>query len=87
MDADHRVITFDRHEWLLKSPAHHTEVDKAMTAANTERAQLSSGGVRTSDVEISAHDDLVVVSFEAERPKNPERGAAFPMDEAESADA
>lgn len=83
MDAEHRVVTIDRHEWVLKSPAHHTEVDKAVKVAEHDRGRLATKGVRTGDVEISAHDDQVVISFEAERPKNPKRGGvAFPTDEA-----
>jgi hypothetical protein len=75
MDADKRVITIDRHEWTLKSPAHHTEVEKACAVAEHERATLASKGVRTGDVHVSAaEDDELVISFEAERPKNPKRG-------------
>lgn len=69
MDASKRVITIDRHEWPLKSPAHHTEVKKAVSVAERERAALAAKGTRTGDVEVSASDDLVVISFEAERPK------------------
>lgn len=88
MDAEHRVVTIDRHEWTLKSPAHHTEVDKAVAVANTERAQQGARGKRTGDVHVTASDDQVIVSFEAERPKNPKRGGvAFPTDQAEAADA
>lgn len=70
MDAEKRTVTIDRHEWTLKSPAHHTEVEKAVAVANQERAQLAAHGKRTGDVHISANDDEVIVSFEAERPKN-----------------
>ncbi|MGP4085459.1 hypothetical protein [Streptomyces sp. KR55] len=88
MDAEKRVITIDRHEWVLKSPAHYTEVDKAVAVANTERAQQAARGKRTEDVHISASDDEVIVSFETERPKSPKRsGVAFPTGEAEAADA
>lgn len=73
MDADKRVITVDRHEWTLKSPAHHTEVEKAVAVAEHDRARLASKEVRTGDIEIAAHDDLLVISFEAERPRNPKR--------------
>lgn len=73
MDADKRVITVDRHEWTLKSPAHHTEVEKAVTVAEHDRARLASRGVRTGDVHIHGDDTELVVSFEAERPKNPKR--------------
>jgi len=82
MDADHRVITIDRHEWVLKPPAHHTEVEKAIAVAESVRAGLASKSVRTGDVHIAGDDQEVVISFEAERPKNPKRGGvAFPADE------
>ncbi|WP_426568131.1 hypothetical protein [Streptomyces canus] len=88
MDADHRVITIDRHEWVLKSPAHHTEVSQAVAVAEQERARQASRGKRTGDVHITPGDDEVIVSFEAERPKTAKRsGVAFPVDEAEAADA
>ena len=44
MDADKRVITVDRHEWTLKSPAHHTEVEKAVAVAEHDRARLAARG-------------------------------------------
>ncbi|SHI66505.1 hypothetical protein [Streptomyces sp. 3214.6] len=74
MDADHRVITIDRHEWALKSPAHHTEVEKTVAVAVEARATQAAHGKRTGDIHITASDDEVIVSFEAERPKNPKRG-------------
>jgi hypothetical protein len=73
MDAEHRVTTLDRHEWVLKSPAHHTEVSKAVAVAEQERATQAARSKRTGDVHITASDDEVIVSFEAERPKNPKR--------------
>jgi len=78
MDADHRVITYDRHEWVLKSPAHHTEVEKAVAVAGQERARQASHGRHTGDVHITAADDEVIVSFEAERPKHLKRGTNEP---------
>lgn len=74
MHANKRVVTVDRHEWTLSSPAHHTEVEKAVAAANQERATLAARGTRTGDVHVSANDDEVIVSFEAERPKVAKRG-------------
>ncbi|MHC3474659.1 hypothetical protein ACYF6T_39020 [Streptomyces sp. 7R007] len=88
MDAEKRVRTIDHHEWTLKSPAHHTEVEKAVAVAEQDRARLASKGVPTGDVEISAHDDLVLISFQAERPKNPKRpGYRGLAEETEAADA
>ncbi|MCQ9178569.1 hypothetical protein KMT30_05900 [Streptomyces sp. IBSBF 2953] len=84
MDADHRVTTIDRHEWVLKSPAHHTEVEKAVAVAERTRGQLASKGVRTGDIHIAGDDQELTVSFEAERPKNPKRShAAFAVNEQE----
>ncbi|WP_155054551.1 hypothetical protein [Streptomyces blattellae] len=68
MDAEHRVITIDRVEWVLKSPAHYTEVEKAVAVAENRRAAAAARGTRTGDVFISAADDEVIVSFETERP-------------------
>ncbi|MFJ2477082.1 hypothetical protein ACIOWI_29605 [Streptomyces sp. NPDC087659] len=68
MHASKRVVTVDRHEWTLPCPAHHTEVDKAMATANQERNALASRGTRTGDVYVAGGDDLVVISFEVERP-------------------
>lgn len=86
MDADHRVITYDRHEWVLKTPAHHTEVEKAVAVAERVRGDVASKGVRTGDVHIAGDDQELIVSFEAERPKNPKRShAAFAMNDEEMA--
>ena len=87
MDAEKRVITFDRHEWTLKSPAHHTEVGKAVAVAEHDRAALAAKGIRTGDVEISASDDTVIIAFEAERPKVAKRGHGFAAEHSEAADA
>ena len=88
MDAEKNVITIDRHEWSLTSPAHHTEVDKAIAVANQHRSTLAAQGVRIGDVLVWAHDSTVVISFEAERPKNPKRrGMDVTTNDAESADA
>ncbi|WP_416976676.1 hypothetical protein [Streptomyces sp. T028] len=87
MDAEHRVITIDRHEWVLKTPAHYTEVEKAVAAAENRRAALAAKGTHTGDVHITGDGDEVIVSFEAERPKNPKRGRDLPTYEAEAPDA
>ncbi|MFJ9114450.1 hypothetical protein ACIRJO_02755 [Streptomyces sp. NPDC102394] len=73
MDADKRVITVDRHEWTLKQPAHHTEVEKTIAVAERERGQLATRGVRTGDVHVAGDGEQLLVSFEAERPRNPKR--------------
>ncbi|WND33993.1 hypothetical protein RI578_06655 [Streptomyces sp. BB1-1-1] len=74
MDAEERRVTIDRHEWVLKSPAHHTELEKTVAVAERKRAELATRRVRTGDVHVSAADDEVIVSFEAQRPKVATRG-------------
>lgn len=86
MDAEHRVITIDRHEWTLKSPAHHTEVEKAVAVAEMERAALASKGTRTGDVHVHGDDTELVISFEAERPRTKRAVRSVAADEAEAAD-
>ncbi|MEU4173263.1 hypothetical protein AB0F46_41295 [Streptomyces sp. NPDC026665] len=73
MEAQKQIVTTDRHQWSLASPAHHTEVEKAVAVANQERAALASKGVPTGDVHVWSLDSKVIVSFDAERPKNPKR--------------
>lgn len=73
MDATKRIILVERHEWTLKQPAHHTEVEKAVAVAEHDRGRLASRGVHTGDVHIHGGDAELVISFEAERPKNPKR--------------
>ena len=77
MDAEKRVINYDRHEWTLKTPAHHTEVEKAVAVAEHDRAQLASQGIRTSDILVHGDDTQLVISFEAERPRNPKRQPGY----------
>lgn len=81
MDAEKRVRTVDHHEWTLKSPAHHTEVEKAVAVAEHDRARLAARGVRTGDVHVHGDDTELVISFEAERPKNPKRSRDFTVSE------
>lgn len=73
MDAEKRVRTVDHHEWTLKAPAHHTEVDKAVAVAEHERATLAAKGIRTGDVHVSGDGEQLLISFEAEQPKSPKR--------------
>ncbi|MFJ8153911.1 hypothetical protein [Streptomyces sp. NPDC094468] len=73
MEAEKRIRTVDHHEWTLKQPAHHTEVEKTVAVAEHDRAALASRGVHTGDVHVHGGDDALVVSFQAERPKNPQR--------------
>ncbi|WP_432169099.1 hypothetical protein [Streptomyces sp. 1222.5] len=86
MDAEHRVITIDRHVWTMKGPAHHTEVDKAMAVANQERHQLLSAGAWTGDVFVSGDDEHVIVSFDVRRPET-EAGTTTAATDAGATDA
>lgn len=87
MEAQKQIVTTDRHQWSLASPAHYTEVDKAVAVANHERAELAAKGVPTGDVHVWSHDSKVIVSFEAERPANPKRTLAAAPDAATASDA
>jgi len=71
MEAQKQIITIDRHVWTLSSPAHHTEVDKAMSVANQERQTLAASGTWAGDVYLSGDDQQVIVSFDARRPETP----------------
>ena len=82
MDAEKRVRTVDHHEWTLKQPAHHTEVEKAVAVAEHDRAALASKGIHTGDVHIYGDDTELVIAFEAERPKTPKRDVREWADEA-----
>lgn len=87
MDAEKHIVTIERHVWTLKAPAHHTEVEKTVAVAEHDRARLASKGVRTGDVHVHGDDTELVISFEAERPKNPKRGRDFNIGRDEAADA
>ncbi|MFJ6841396.1 hypothetical protein ACIQRE_01865 [Streptomyces griseoluteus] len=68
MHASKRVVTIERHEWALESPAHHTDVDKALAVANQERSAIAASGAHTGDVHVWGRDEGLVVSFETQRP-------------------
>lgn len=63
MEADERTRTVVHREWILRSPAHHTEVAKALMVA--ERCRGEEPG-RTTDIQVAAEDDLVVVGYSVE---------------------
>lgn len=79
MHASKRTVKIVRHEWTLPSPAHHTEVAKAVDAALREHQAVKHP---TSDVMVRAEDDLVVIGFEAEQPKVATRGGDTVMERA-----
>jgi hypothetical protein len=89
MNAEKRVITVDRHQWTLKAPAHHTEVEQAVAVAEKDRARLAAKGIHTGDVHVHGTDDQLVISFEAERPKIATRHGSRGLvaEEAEATDA
>lgn len=90
MDAEERRVTIDRHEWVLKSPAHHAELEKAITVAERKRSDLlTRKGARVGDVYVTGADNEVIVSFEAERPKvaTRERGPVAGGERMEAGDA
>lgn len=60
MDAEARTRAVVYREWVLASPAHHTEVDKACAVAQARRAEESG---RTTDVEVAADDDRIVIGY------------------------
>lgn len=59
MLATRRKVIIERHEWTLKSPAHHTEIQKAIEVAAHD-SEVAGG----TDVRVSATDDEVVVWYE-----------------------
>lgn len=73
MDANQRTIRLTRHEWTLPSPAHHTEVGKAVIAAEHQQERLRKRGQHPTDIVIGSEDELVVIGFEVAEPINPTR--------------
>jgi hypothetical protein len=73
MEASKRTVSVDRHEWVLASPAHYTEIEKAVAVAVNEQARAEDRGHQPTDIQVAAHDDEVIVYFEARRPQNPKR--------------
>lgn len=76
MQADKRMVRIVRHEYTLHSPAHHTEVVKALVAAERDREEATRQHQKPSDIHVRSEDDLVVIGFEAELPAAAVRGAA-----------
>lgn len=67
MQASKRTRTVIHQEWTLRSPAHSTELEKAMTAA---RAHASRHVNRPVDIWVSCDDDVVVVGYSFDQPQN-----------------
>jgi hypothetical protein len=74
VDANKRTLRITRHEWTLPSPAHHTEVGKAVIAAEHEQEALRKRGLHPTDIVISSEDELVVIGFEVAQPEIAQRG-------------
>jgi hypothetical protein len=63
-----RCIESIRHEYTLKSPAHWSEVEKAIGSASAEREAGRRAGFGTGDITItSENDELIIVSWVQER--------------------
>lgn len=60
MHADERTRTITRHEWVLPTPAHHTEVTKALAVAIGRRE--AEPGFPT-DIEFTHGDDEIVLGY------------------------
>lgn len=65
MVAEERTTTVVHREWTLKAPAHHSDLQAALSRAEQERQRLiREGEVRPSDLEIYSEDDeLIIVGF------------------------
>lgn len=64
MEASKRVIRTERVEYFLKTPAHHTEVEKAVAVAARD---LESRGARhRTDIWIHGDGDEIIVRFEVD---------------------
>lgn len=60
MQADERTRTTTRHEWVLATPAHHTEVAKALAVAERKRADQPGPA---TDIEFTHGDDEIVIGY------------------------
>ena len=78
---------FTEHRWLVRQPAHYTEVASAIDAAGYAWEQVSYTTGR-SDITVRGEDDHVVVSFTVRtRPRVPgKRGTVLDVFEADGED-
>lgn len=68
MQATKRTIESLRHEWLMSSPVHWSEVEKAVAVARQERQAAFEKGHQASDVFISSeNDETVIVGWTEDR--------------------
>lgn len=68
MQADERTRTIVHHEWTLNTPAHHTEVLKALTVAGQKHD--AEPGYPT-DIEFRHGDDEIVIGYSVEQQPGP----------------
>lgn len=60
-----RRRTVVHHEWTLRKPAHHTDVEAALDAA---RRSHDAEQVRITDITVTADDELIIVAYTTEDP-------------------
>lgn len=63
MHADERTRVVIHREWILDTPAHHTEVAKALTVAGQKR-EAETGNV--GDIVFTHGDDQIVIGYQVE---------------------
>jgi hypothetical protein len=73
MQADERTRVVIHREWVLDTPAHHTEVAKALAVAG-QKHDAETG--RASDIVFTHGDDLIVIGYEVEMQHRSELGHA-----------
>lgn len=64
MQADEHTRTVVHREWILPTPAHHTEVLKALTVA-AQKHDAEPG--HPSDIAFTHGDDEIVIGYSVER--------------------
>lgn len=63
MQADERTRVVIHREWVLDTPAHHTEVAKALTVAGQKR---DAEAKYATDIVFTHGDDLIVIGYQVE---------------------
>lgn len=63
MQAEERTRVVIHREWVLETPAHHTEVSKALMVAS-QKHDAESG--RACDIVFSHGDGLIVIGYQVE---------------------
>ncbi|HZP49656.1 hypothetical protein [Actinocrinis sp.] len=73
MHADERTRVVIHREWVLDTPAHHTEVAKALMVAG-QKHDAEPG--RASDIVFDHGDDCLIIGYEVEQEHASELGHA-----------